>query len=288
MDSVDQRLVPDGDEVPTSSGDSYLFPREPHEVNRLDLQHYALREALGANFLAPVHRPQAVLDAGTGTGRWALDLGQLFPHALIVGLDSAVRPDEGRPGGLAFVQGNIVDGLPFPDASFDFVHQRLLRAGLPLRAWPAAVAELVRVTRPGGLVELVEVRNGVRPSGPATRRLFSLLLRMCEAMELDVEGPPGLALDRFLGDAGIHPVRSRYVDVPTGEWGGRMGSFMASNVRHMFSGLAPVFEDRFQVPAAETLRLVREMLQEFERFRSQSTFAYLWGRKPPKAPRPGA
>ena len=40
----------------STGGDAYLFPRHPSEVDRLDVQHYALREALGANYLAPVGR----------------------------------------------------------------------------------------------------------------------------------------------------------------------------------------------------------------------------------------
>jgi hypothetical protein len=32
----------------------YMLSRRASEVNQLDLQHYALREALGANYVAPV------------------------------------------------------------------------------------------------------------------------------------------------------------------------------------------------------------------------------------------
>src|SRR5205823_5247718 len=35
----------------------YLLPRHPDEIDRLDIQHYALRETLGANYLAPVGQP---------------------------------------------------------------------------------------------------------------------------------------------------------------------------------------------------------------------------------------
>jgi hypothetical protein len=50
---------------------TYMLPRRPSEVDRLDVQHYALREALGANYLAPVKGPALVLDVGSGTGQWA-------------------------------------------------------------------------------------------------------------------------------------------------------------------------------------------------------------------------
>ncbi|MFZ0217511.1 MAG: class I SAM-dependent methyltransferase [Candidatus Dormiibacterota bacterium] len=139
-----------------AAGDSYMLPRNPSEVSRLDLQHYALRETLGANFLAPVSHPGRILDAGTGTGQWAFELCETFPEATAVGLDVAATSKSPAPETYRFVRGNLLAGLPFEDACFGFVHQRLLRAGIPAQAWPAVVQDLARVTSPGGWVELVE------------------------------------------------------------------------------------------------------------------------------------
>src|SRR5579884_4515213 len=151
----------------------YLFPRHPEEVDRLDLQHFALREALGANFLAPVEGPERVLDVGTGTGQWGFEVCHRFPGALVVGFD-LVRGKPNPPPGYRHVRGNLLQGLPFRDDVFDFVHQRFLTAGIPVVAWPGAVAELVRVTRPGGWVELAESPLKGHRLGPATERLFAL------------------------------------------------------------------------------------------------------------------
>lgn len=58
-----------------------------------------LKIKLGGLFLQPraVHRAlaprngpmPAVLDVGSGSGSWVLDMGELFPHAEVVGLDLA-------------------------------------------------------------------------------------------------------------------------------------------------------------------------------------------------------
>jgi hypothetical protein len=70
---------------PMSSSDrSYIFPRHAAEVDRLDLQHFALREALGGDYLAP-----------SGTGRWAAELSMDFPEALVVALD--LQPSKPLP-----------------------------------------------------------------------------------------------------------------------------------------------------------------------------------------------
>jgi hypothetical protein len=49
----------------TGSKAPYIFPRHPREVDRLDLQLYALCEALGV--------------VGCGTGQWAVDLSEELP-----------------------------------------------------------------------------------------------------------------------------------------------------------------------------------------------------------------
>jgi len=54
-----------------------------------------------------------------------------------------------RPPNYAFVAGNILEGLPFADGGFDFVHMRLVFFAIPADRWPFVIGELVRVTRLG-------------------------------------------------------------------------------------------------------------------------------------------
>src|SRR5579884_241255 len=90
---------------------SYLFPRHPGEADRLDLQHHALREALGRNYLAPISSPGRVLDVGTGTGQWGFEVCWEHPEALVVGLDLVPGRAE-HPSGYRHVRGNVLQGLP--------------------------------------------------------------------------------------------------------------------------------------------------------------------------------
>ncbi|MGZ6376614.1 MAG: methyltransferase domain-containing protein, partial [Ktedonobacterales bacterium] len=107
-------------------GIPYALPRDAEEMNRLDFQHYVLRQAFKGNFLAPVANPHAILDVGTGTGRWAREVATVFPSANMIGLDLNTPPvdekaeaggEEMRPPNYGFVPGNILEGLPFADAS---------------------------------------------------------------------------------------------------------------------------------------------------------------------------
>jgi ubiquinone/menaquinone biosynthesis C-methylase UbiE len=120
------------------------YERERHDgyhrlIDRLEVD-LALRYARGRD----------VLEAGCGTG---LILRALAAEARrAVGLDLSagmLRRAAGR--GLTVVQGSIVD-LPFADASFDVVCSFKVLAHV--EHIERAVAELARVTRPGGVMVL--------------------------------------------------------------------------------------------------------------------------------------
>lgn len=256
-----------------------MLPRNESEIDRLDVQHYALREAVRGNHLAPVGRPPAILDVGSGTGQWAYDLCAEFPDAAVVGLDLVPGKAASRPANYRFVRANALHSLPFADGTFDYVHQRLMVTALPVPMWPAEVTELLRVTRPGGWVELVEGGDQIEPKGPATGRLFELAAQLAASYGLDTSRSVCGLLDTYLRDAGAEAVESHEVPVPIGEWGGRVGSLMASDFRSTFGGLCGTFESRFGLPAAICHELVRAMQEECEGFRTRYTFTFAFGRK---------
>lgn len=258
-----------------------MLPRHHTEIDRLDVQHYALRAALRGNYIAPVERPAAILDVGSGTGQWAYDLCAQFPDAVVYGLDLVPGKVQDRPANYRYVKANILQGLPFADGSFDFVHQRLMVPALPVSTWPDVVSDLLRVTRPGGWVELVEGGDGIEPRGPATKRLFELAAQLAATYELDWTGSVSNVLDEYLVRAGADAVELRSVPLPIGEWGGRVGSLLASDFRSTFTGLCPTFESRFGLPAALCQELLRAMHAECEGFRSRYTIGMAIGQKPP-------
>jgi SAM-dependent methyltransferase len=261
----------------TTGGGAYLFPKHPSETDRLDVQHYALRLTVGSNHVAPIGTPGRVLDSGCGTGQWAYDLCAEFPEAVVVGLD--LEPSKpGRPANFRLVKGDLLDGLPFVDGGFDFVHQRLLVPGIPLANWDRLVAELVRVTGPGGWIELVEAAWAVEPAGPATSRLVELTTRLGRSLGLDT-GLVFSSLDERLRAAGAIDVERRTVDVPLGEWGGRTGSLMASDYRAAAMRLGETFQARFGVTVEESQELIRTAWREWDELESRCTFAFGIGRK---------
>lgn len=74
--------------------DKNLHPTDEQEQDRLDIHHEIFLQLLSGDLnKAPVVKPQRVLDIGTGTGLWAIDIANKFPSAVVVGTDlSPIQP----------------------------------------------------------------------------------------------------------------------------------------------------------------------------------------------------
>ncbi|MBX5450939.1 class I SAM-dependent methyltransferase [Thermogemmatispora sp.] len=260
----------------------YMLPKDLGEVNRLDFQHYVLRALLRANYLAPIEQPRRILDVGCGTGQWAFELCQQFPQAEVVGVDLEQIKATTPPSNYRFVQGDVLRGLPFADASFDFVHQRLLTSALPLAAWPEVVRELARVTAPRGWVELVEPGLGLRvtPAGPANEQLLSMGTQLAAQRGLDAEGAVARSLKRYLHEARLVNIHVRTVEAPIGEWGGRIGSLLALDLREIWKAISAPLAVHFNLSRQEVQDLINSACQEWNSLHSRCSFIICYGQKP--------
>ena len=254
----------------------YVLPKDFDEEKRLDFQHYALRYALKGNFFAPLQQaPQSILDVGCGSGIWTEEMGQQFPEAKVVGFDLEAPS---KPGRYTFVQGNILQCLPFPDNSFDFVHQRLLIGAIPAADWPRVVQELRRVTMPGGGIELVESSGtGISPAGPNTHEMTEGVIKIAARRGINTRITE--MLDQLLQEAGLANVCKYEFPVPVGNWGGRLGSLMLADM----SAIIHSFKDAFIAVLGYTPEqfdhFADNVVQEWERYHSQYAFYCAIGQK---------
>jgi ubiquinone/menaquinone biosynthesis C-methylase UbiE len=146
-----------------AAGD-YVLGESEAEISRLNFQHYMFRFAFGADYSSPLGEPapRAILDVASGTGRWAREMARRFPAANVVGFDinrelleaSLAEGLEVVPENSIFVLGDALRRFPFPDSVFDVAMARACSSFIPAALWPQVVGEMIRVTRPGGWVEV--------------------------------------------------------------------------------------------------------------------------------------
>jgi SAM-dependent methyltransferase len=171
------------------------MPRDIDGLTSSTLKHLRDRwwdDAFTA-FLGDNLQPRAgnrILDVGCGTGIAEIGLGRLrLSQVQLVAVDVVVaRARETRVATRARnieVQVAAADAvaLPFADAVFDSTF--CVAVLQHLSGIPAALAEFVRITKPGGRILAVEPDNTTRywySSGEAGRRAFALGTRFFSAL----------------------------------------------------------------------------------------------------------
>lgn len=158
-------------------------------------------------------RPAGIraVDVGCGTGVLHPYLAELDGE--LVGVDPSAKMLERARAANPSVRYEVADGrrLPFPDGAFDFAFTICVLHHVEPTAREGFVSELARVTRPGGLVAVVEHN----PLNPLTR----LAVHRCEFDE-DAVLLGTREAKRRLAAAGLRVVESRYFLVFP--WRGRL------------------------------------------------------------------
>lgn len=100
-----------------------------------------------------------VLDAGCGTGEISIRVGEMLPRARVVGVDiidahlEAARRRSTHLGDRMRFENRSIFELGLPARTYDLVMCRHVLQAIPHA--DRAIAELVRVTRPGGWLHLI-------------------------------------------------------------------------------------------------------------------------------------
>ncbi|KAG0347504.1 hypothetical protein BG005_000118 [Podila minutissima] len=232
------RRCDDGRTRHTCESAPYMLPNDLTESDRLDAQHYLVRFVFKGNYNVQLdHEAKLrILDVATGTGVWALEMSHEFPKAEVYGVDiSPIFPAEIKPSNCHFQLCNILDGLPFPDNHFDFVYQRLLVYALTPVQRKQVYAELLRVLKPEGFLQLVESDGIVYNPGPEMERINQLSLDT--SLRHGVDPREVQTMKSGLKHSGYTNVNSFNIALPVGNWGGKAGALSMQNMH----GLATIW-----------------------------------------------
>ncbi|QTE28671.1 methyltransferase domain-containing protein [Pengzhenrongella sicca] len=165
-----------------------------------------------AAYLLPALVPgQRLLDVGCGPGSITIDLAARVAPGEVVGLDRSERvihlaraaAREAGATGIVFDVGDVY-ALPYPDASFDVVHAHQVLQHLvdPV----AALRELRRVTRPGGLVAVRDADYAAMtwyPESPGLDDWLALYHEVAAANHAQADA--GRRLLSWVREAGFDP-----------------------------------------------------------------------------------
>jgi ubiquinone/menaquinone biosynthesis C-methylase UbiE len=130
------------------------MPIDKQEQYRNDIQHAKFNLLLDDKLhLAPINQsPQNILDLGTGTGIWAIEMADRYPSARVIGVDIAPVQPTCVPPNCQFEIEDIENDWLFEKNSFDFIFGRELL--LSITDWPRLIRQAYDHLKPGGYLEL--------------------------------------------------------------------------------------------------------------------------------------
>ncbi|CAG8515575.1 2840_t:CDS:2 [Ambispora leptoticha] len=197
---------------------------------RLKLNHLVWRHFWKCDLISPVEQNfqhgAAVLDSGPGT--WIIGLAEKYPTVTFTGVDILRTFPKRRPHNTEFSQCDILDGLHYLDATFDFVHQRAMCDAFTKQQWEdQVIKELTRVTKPGGWLECVEAEVGFIGDGVATRKISDAVKLLYE--NDGMISNPGKELLRLFHENGLENIQHQEKDIILGKKAGKFGEAALEN-----------------------------------------------------------
>lgn len=161
--------------------------------------------------MARIKPGDRVLDVGCGTGNLTLTAkNSTGPSGAVYGIDAsqemiaAAREKARRTGYEAVFEIGLIEQIPYPEATFDVVINRLVMHHLPDDLKRQALAEIMRVLKPGGLLFIADFQP---PANPILNQILLALVghRM---MQSNVQALPPMLKESGFVDVTSGPTRS--------------------------------------------------------------------------------
>ncbi|KAI9720896.1 MAG: hypothetical protein M1812_002735 [Candelaria pacifica] len=203
-------------------GGRYPLPNDETELDREDMKHHEMmlitRNRL--HFSPIPDKPQRILDIGTGTGIWAMQMADKYPSAEVVGTDLSPVQSDWVPPNLTFeIDDAEQPWLHKPD-SYDLINVRFMF--LAIKEFPKLIRNAYDTLKPGGWIELSELNvdpgsyDAQMPDPSQIILWIAYLRQAATAMGFDMQ--IASKFKSMVIEAGFEEVTEEILEVPWGIW----------------------------------------------------------------------
>ncbi|PFH56045.1 hypothetical protein XA68_17142 [Ophiocordyceps unilateralis] len=222
--------------------------------------------------------PKNILDCGCGAGDWAVDVATRFPDCKVLGIDVSphMMPEE-APNNLEFQIDDLNGRFTFSSDYFDLVHSQMVAGGIHATRWRSYIQDIVRVLRPGGWCQMVEVYFNAQSDNGTLGKDHALSLWSREYLNTvhrHKDPRAAMHLASWMRSAGLTEVESRLLTLPMCAWPSEerehnIGAVNGENVAQLLHSLAlyPLIQLRGMSPQD-----VHSLIDRAKREASSQTF----------------
>ncbi|RIA89536.1 S-adenosyl-L-methionine-dependent methyltransferase [Glomus cerebriforme] len=269
-------------------GIPYFLANDKEEISRLQMHHYLYKYIWQSIYSAPMHEKLTsgglrVLDSGCGPGTWILDMANSYNKSIFVGIDlsSSMFPstiNKNTPDNVVFLERNILDGFPFPSETFDFVHQGFMNLAFTENQWQQVILDMVRITKPGGWIEITETDIETYFAGPLTKKFMKSYHDL-----LNIRGINPFIVTRienFLQATNkVVDIHVEHKSTSLGSHGKKLGEFLSCNQWASISHAKAYFCEFMGIPIDDYDGFVEKIKKEYDNNKSYSKSYRIYGRK---------
>ncbi|CAG8497503.1 2651_t:CDS:2 [Dentiscutata heterogama] len=243
---------------------------DENEVDSYQIIHNVFRSIWNGNYMSPItpilkSGDAKVLDIGCGPGTWACDMSSDFRNSTFIGVETLPMFPIQKPSNVEFkLHKDFTSRFPFEDNSFDFIHLRFCWFYFTFDQWrTTAIKELVRLLKPGGWLEFIEISLDGENLGPVTLDFITdpraqdknLDPMLSYHLSTILSSVPNLSSEVY------HEMRK----IPCGSWGGNLG------VHHEQAVKGLILKSIEHLPHKTSQKMIEQILYEFK---DRRTFSY--------------